>query len=135
MSRLILAVATSGVALSLGTVAAADCGGPSLQVRGASELSPGDEIVIRGGAWGDSCNDTPGGCRDEPPLGRPLQDIRLRLRNEATLDSFDVGVVDADEDYAFEVTIRVPKVPPGTYLLTAGGERTASAARLLRVRQ
>lgn len=125
--RALLTLVAAAAALSLGSPAAADCTGPEIDVLPA-RVSSEDQLTITGSGWGDACNDTPGlGC-DPPPLGDPIQNIRLEL------DGVPVGTVDADDQYSFETTIEVPDLSPGRYVLRATGEggRTTGVIRVVR---
>lgn len=117
--RLLVTLAAAAALLSLGSPAGADCGGPDVDVS-PRIVSPGDDLPISGHGWGDACNDTPGPGCDPPPLGDPIQDIRLVLSSSDGPASVHIMTVDADE-YLFDVTFEVPEVPPGRYRLEAAG--------------
>lgn len=133
--RLVLAVIAVGGLVSVGPSASADCAAPSLEV-GVSEVAAGEPLRISGHAWGDACNDTsgPGPC-NPPPLGNPIQDITLELRNKETGTRYDLATVDANEEYAFDVTVIVPQVPARRYELSDSRDQGHYADRPLRVRK
>ncbi len=131
-SRLAVAVVAAAAAVSLQSNAAADCGGPDITVSRRT-VAPGDTIVIEGHSWGDACNDTPGPVCNPPPLGEPIQDIRLQLRGRTSGDTVDLAMVDAGEDYLFETTVTVPDVPPGRYEIVDARGQGYFVGRALRV--
>lgn len=130
--RLTVALVLAGAALSLGSQAAADCAAPSVHVS-PRRVVPGDELSVTGDSWGDACNDTPGPVCNPPPLGDPIEDVRLGLwaAGEGTVH---FGTLDADEEYSFDATVEVPDVPPGTYSLRATGDEHVADARVVVVR-
>lgn len=131
--RLIMTVLVVGTILSVNPLASADCAGPTLKVSDKA-ASPGDELRIRGRSWGDACNDTGGdGCSNPPPLGEPIEDIKIILQNKSTGKSFEVTSVDAEEDYTFEVVITVPDIPSGRYVVT-DTNKESSPGQPLRIR-
>lgn len=127
--RVLVGLSVAVAALSLGSPAVADCGGPDITVS-ARRLSPGDDLTITGRGWGDACNDTPGPGCDPPPLGEPIEDIRLRLTSADA--SVGLATVDADDEYSIDVTLEVPEVPTGTYRVEAagGGRRVVTPVRI-----
>lgn len=114
--RVPIAGAVLGAVLSVNSMVAADCSGPTFEVS-EREIRPDDLLRIRGQGWGDACNDTPGPGCDPPPLGQPIQDITFVLRNRTTGDYSEVATVDADEHYGFELTITVPDISAGMYVV------------------
>jgi hypothetical protein len=130
--RLGIALLVAGAGLSLGSPAAADCAAPFVHVS-PRRVAPGEELTIEGDSWGDACNDTPGlGC-DPPPLGEPIEDIRLRLRSVDGAQTVDLGAIDADDGYSLATTVEVGDLPPGVYLVTAsaGGHRATARLRIV----
>ncbi|MDQ3981725.1 MAG: hypothetical protein M3271_03480, partial [Actinomycetota bacterium] len=69
------------------------------------------------------------GC-DPPPLGEPIEDIRLTLMSVDASVSF--ATIDADDEYSIDVTLEVPEVPPGAYRVEAagGGRRVVTPLRI-----
>jgi hypothetical protein len=134
MARLRLGVAllVAGAGLSLGSPASADCAAPFVHVS-PRRVAPGEELTIEGDSWGDACNDTPGlGC-DPPPLGEPIEEIRLHLRSVDGSETVDLGAIDADDEYSLKKTAGVGDLPPGVYVVTAsgGGHRAIARFRVL----
>jgi len=114
--RVLIAGALLTAALSVNSVAAADCSDPIFEMS-ESEVRPGDQVRISGHAWGDACNDTPGPGCNPPHLGQPIQDITFVLRNRTTGDSLEIATVDADENYGFELALTVPDIASGKYVV------------------
>ena len=114
--RLMMAVLAAAAALSVGTSAAADCASPTISIS-PSKVSPGDRLSINGRSWGDACNDTPGPGCNPPPLGAPIRDIHLQLKDQNTGRTLDLVTLDADEDYQIEASVVVPRVPAGRYVI------------------
>lgn len=128
--RLVLGLSVAAAALSLGSPASADCAAPYVEVS-RRRAAPGEDVTIEGRGWGDACNDTGGGfgC-DPPPLGEPIEDVRLGLRGADGSELMDIATVDADDEYSFHTTFEVPDLPPGDYLVRANGDGNRSTARL-----
>jgi len=112
--RLMMAVMAAAAALSVGGSAAADCAAPDITAT-PRRVSPGDRLSIQGRSWGDACNDTPGPGCNPPPLGAPMSDIHLQLKDKDTGRTLDLITLDADEDYQIEASVIVPEVPAGRY--------------------
>ncbi len=121
-SRVLAATLAAASALSIHSMATADCAAPSLEVT-TKDVSPGERLLVVGHSWGDACNDTPGPGCNPPPLGEPIQDVTILLKNKSTGETVEVALVDATDEYDFEVTITIPDLPPGKYvLIDARGE-------------
>ena len=127
--RLLVGLMVAAAGLSLGPPAAADCAAPSVGVS-PRRAAPGGELTIAGRSWGDACNDTPGPGCDPPPLGEPIDDIRLQIRSVDGSESVDLGTVDADDEYSLGATVEVGDLRPGVYLVTATGGGHRATARL-----
>lgn len=127
--RLVLGLAVAAAALSLGSSASADCAAPFVEVS-PKRVGPGEEITIEGRSWGDACNDTPGPGCNPPPLGEPIEDIRLLLRSVEGSKFVDLGTVDADDEYSLRMIVEVPDLPPGAYFVLASGDGNRPTARL-----
>lgn len=131
--RLVLGLVVAAAGWSLASPASADCAAPWVDVS-PRRVAFGDELTIEGHSWGDACNDTPGPGCNPPPLGRPIEDIRLQLERADGSHRVDLGAVDADDGYALRTTVGVRDLPPGAYLLTASGGGHQATARLRVVR-
>jgi hypothetical protein len=115
---LIVFVAAVTAPLWVISPAGADCGAPELSVEPA-RVAAGDEITVTGTYWNDVCNDTfvSVGCWERPTeQPQPSQDVQLFLVNSDTHERYELGVVDANENFEFELTTTV-EVPPGRYVV------------------
>jgi hypothetical protein len=132
---LILFVVASTAPLWVLSPAGADCGAPELSVNPA-QVAVGDEITISGEYWNDVCNDTSVGvgCAEvSTEKDQPSQDVELFLVNRDTREQYELGVVDADENFEFELTATAD-VPAGWYVIKdAGGQSYVSIASRFRV--
>lgn len=107
-------VAVAGVCAFVGFTApaGADCGGPHMWFT-PEVAGRGEAVTVMGEFFGDNCYDT-----GPPPdgatgvLGEPRQDIELRVVQGDR--EIVVGEADADDDYAFTVTVVLPaSLEPG----------------------
>lgn len=130
MPRLRLAVTlfVAAAGLSLGSPASADCAAPFVHVS-PRRVAPGDELTIEGESWGDACNDTPGPGCDPPPLGEPIEGIRLQMRSVHGSETVELGTVDADDEYSVATTVEVGELPSGVYVVTASADGHRATAR------
>jgi hypothetical protein len=120
MKRTILAVTVLASTSPLWVMwpAAADCASPELSVSPA-QVAVGEEITVTGEYWNDVCNDTAVGvgCVEVgTEKDRPSQDVQLFLLNRDTRERYELGTVDANESFEFELTATVD-VPPGWYVV------------------
>ena len=113
-----------------GEPAGASCAGPELKVPGSHGERPalalGAEVRIEGDYFFDGCDDSGGGRSDGPgcqadeqrTTQKPLDDVTLVLRQGE--ESWDLGTVDADDDYTVAWTVVLPDgVRPGRATLSA----------------
>jgi hypothetical protein len=117
-TSLILVVAAATSPLWLLNPAVADCGAPELSVSPA-QVEVGDEITVTGEYWNDVCNDTAVGvgCMSvDTEEDQPSQNVQLYLLDRDTRERYELGVVDADDAFEFELTTTVD-VPPGWYVV------------------
>jgi hypothetical protein len=111
-------VAVATLPLWLLAPARADCASPELSVSPA-QVEVGDEITVTGEYWNDVCNDTSMsvGCVSvDSEEDQPSQNIQLYLLDRDTRERFELGVVDADDNFGFELTTTAD-VPPGWYVV------------------
>lgn len=124
--------------LWLSAAADASCAGPEIGVGRQFEVTPGEQLVVRGRFWTDTCDDVGGdaGCgEDEFERGHPVQDIRLMLvPTGAHDDGVFLAEVDADEDFEFRTEVAVPEVEPGRYVIVDSSGQGHFAANSIRVR-
>ena len=96
----------------------AGCSPPEIGIDRRA-VAAGERVVVFGVGWSDGCSEPrEGGCgRDQPPRPSAVAGIELSLvPGAASRSSVPLGSVDAGEDYAFEVTVTVPRsTPPGRY--------------------
>ena len=130
--RVVMALVLVGSALSITPRAGADCSGPIFEVDDR-RITAGDQLRITGSGWGDACNDTGGPGCDPPPLGEPIQDVTIMLRNKATRETVEVATVDADDEYAFEVVVEIRDIPRGRYVVTDDRNKGSFSGPPLRV--
>ena len=115
--------------------ASASCTGPYLEQAERLVLQRGEAASVEGRSFYDGCRDTMscsgvGGCQkceyDEPPE-RPLQDVRLELRQHGRtwlLASADAGTAKEDRLGWVTWTFEVPaQVDPGAARLVPEGSR------------
>jgi hypothetical protein len=133
---LIIFVAAATAPMWVLSPAGADCGAPELSVSPA-QVAVGDEITVTGTYWNDVCNDTSVGvgCAEVPTeKDQPSQDVELFLVNRDTRERYELGVVDANENFEFELTATVD-VPPGWYVVKDADKQsyvsTASRFRVI----
>lgn len=110
--------------LWLSAAADASCAEPQIDIGRRFEVAPGDELVVTGRFWSDTCDDTGGSSmcsQDELDPSRPTQDIRLMLIPKGEGDRVFLAEVDADPNSAFRVEVVVPEVPPGRYVIREAG--------------
>ena len=132
--RVSLVALALGVAFGIDPAARADCAGPTFDIRQRT-LRVGEDLTIQGQGWGDACNDTDDpGCGTQPPLGDPIQDIDIVLREKGTDSTHEIATVDADTEYSFETTVVVPDVPPGRYVISDTREKGDFSGPPLRIR-
>src|SRR5687767_7701892 len=115
-TSLILSVAVATVPLWLLNPAVADCASPELTVSPA-QVERGEDITVTGEYWNDVCNDTSTsvGCISMgTEEDQPSQNVRLFLVDRDTRERYELGVVDANENFEFELTTTAD-VPPGWY--------------------
>lgn len=124
--------------LWLSAAADASCAAPEIGVGRRFEVSPGDDLVVRGRFWTDTCDDVGGdaGCgEDDFERGDPVQDIRLLLVPKgAREDGVFLAEVDADENFEFRTEVTVPDVEPGRYVIVDSSGRSDFAANSIRVK-
>ena len=100
---LLAALAAVGGLVSLADPAAAVCLGPTIKLD-REVVAPKAEVAVVGEGFGTDCNDTG---RPGPSLGEPARDITLRFRQgERTVV---LATVDADDDYNFRKTVKIPR--------------------------
>lgn len=102
---LLLAILGSAVLALTGRPAAADCGGPTIEIAQRT-IAPGGELTLIGSWWGDSCYDTGPPPSGQGVLGTPMNDVEIYVRQGAS--EWLVATGSADRDYAFEVTVTAP---------------------------
>jgi hypothetical protein len=134
-TSLILLLAVGTAPLWLVGPAEAECGAPEVSVS-PGRVHTGGEITVSGTYWNDICNDTyvDVGCEErpvEPP--RPSQDVQVRLIDRETHRGWELAIVDANDDFAFELNAAID-VSPGHYIVRAQGQKdNLRASALLRV--
>lgn len=133
-------VAVLTAPLWLSAAADASCAAPEIDIGRQFEVVPGDDLVIRGRFWTDTCDDTGGGSpcsQDGFERGDPVQDIRLMLVPKGDHD--DEGVflaeVDADDNFGFRTEVEVPDVEPGRYVIVDASGQGYFAGNSFRVKR
>ena len=123
MARTLLAVMVSATLLSVTGPSSASCAAPSLELSGYL-ARPGDIVTVEGEGFSEGCDDTGesgcfGGGSLEPSA--PYKHIPIEVVSKRPpKEEIQLGMVDARPNGTFEIDIKVPELPPGRYLITAG---------------
>jgi hypothetical protein len=109
---------------------------PPICASRRAEVHAGDEVVIKGRAFFDGCQDSGScgctGCEYDDPE-TPTQTIELSLKRVdaqrtpvaagSDAELYVLTEVSADSKFKFETRVAVPDLKPGRYRLLADGNR------------
>jgi hypothetical protein len=108
-------VALLGPAVVTAGPAGASCVGPQVLVS-SGVVAPGASLIVHGDGFGAACNDTNGADVDTEPARR----IPVEFSQEGRTS--ELGTVDADDDYAVRLSLRIPPTAAaGNATVTVGG--------------
>jgi hypothetical protein len=129
LHRVLLPIGLGAVLFVLvvdGAAAGADCSGPMIEYA-AGPVDRGQDIIVTGRGFGDSCYDTGPPPPGQGAMGRPLDDIDVIT--QVGVDHL-VAEGTADAEYGFEVDVVVPaELEPGeARLQVRWGDGTAWAS-------